>query len=111
MHRPTAVAIGRGISAAPAPKPARNGAGRFFCTTEQDRLWLQQLLQQTASVITHSHTHAAVWLNRHDVGGQKGQMGIFANVTLACYRPDASEGAEFGAKRTACRSGRRVRLG
>lgn len=34
----------------------------------------------------HKHAentqHTAAWLSRHDVGGQKGQMGIFANVTV-----------------------------
>lgn len=57
-------------------------------------------LQRTVSGKTHTHTlthFAAAWLARRGrVGGQKGQMGIFANVTLV-YGPVASEGgAEFG---------------
>lgn len=79
----------------------------FSCSTEQDSLWLQH---QMASATTRSHTHAAAWLNRHGVGGQKGQMGIFANVTLATDRSHPRE-LSLGAKRTAGRSGRRVRLG
>lgn len=99
----------------PQPQPARNGAGPFCCREQQDRLWLQKQLQQRVSGRTSTHTHTRTHtlqrgLTGQEVGGQKGQMGIFANATLATDRSHPTQ-LSLGAKRTANCSGRRVRLG
>lgn len=108
VRRPT---IGGDISAAPAPQPARNGAGTgFSCSAQQNRLWLQRKCCRRRLQVKGARTHVAAWLVRHGVGGQKGQMGIFANVTLVTDRSHPWE-LSLGAKRQAGHSGRRVRLG
>lgn len=81
------------------------------CSAQQDRLWLlQRKCCRRRLQAKGARTHVAAWLDRHEVGGQKGQMGIFASVTLVTDRSHPRE-LSLGAKRRAGGSGRRVRLG
>lgn len=114
VRRPKAVAIGGDISAAPAPSACLATAlDGLFLPAARSRtvLWLLQRKSCRRRLqVEGARTHVAAWLDRHEVGGQKGQMGIFANATLVTDRSHPME-LSLGAKRGAGRSGRRVRLG
>lgn len=90
----------------------RNGAGWCLpAARSRTVLWLLQRKSCRRRLqVKGARTHVAAWLDRHEVGGQKGQMGIFANATLVTDRSHPME-LSLGAKRRAGRSGRRVRLG
>lgn len=97
LRRPTALAIGGDISAAPAPQPARNAAGTMCLQRAAGpSVAAEEVLQKTASGRGGTHTRCSACTARR--GRAKRADGDICQCD-ACHGPVASEGAEIGGQK------------